>query len=126
MILIIHLLGRRKRAASRWLAQLAVNIVDFIDTDDYITPFNWFGSGATAEYVYGTELPRVLINEAYAQYTPPPPNMSSNPTTVNVWVELMNPFRTIPRSPKVALLDFITRRIATNLPFATKVLSLPF
>jgi hypothetical protein len=72
----------------RWLAQLAVNIVDFIDTDDCITPFKWTdptGGGpddltnSTASqqalnnyqtlvqgsWVFGFERPRVVINEAY-------------------------------------------------------------
>ena len=59
----------------RWLAQLSVNMVDFIDTDDYITPFNWGGVGTPAfaalegsQWVYGTELPHVLLNEVYAEY----------------------------------------------------------
>jgi hypothetical protein len=83
--------------ALRWLAQLAVNMVDFIDADDYVTPFNWGGdpliwTGAAAlpypgEWVFGTELPRVVINEAYVQQAGP---------YENVWVELHNTFRTDP------------------------------
>src|SRR5262249_29151958 len=49
--------------AARWLAQLALNIVDFIDEDDYLTPWQWAGG----EWLFGTELPRLLINEVYAQ-----------------------------------------------------------
>jgi hypothetical protein len=81
--------------AVRALAQLAVNIVDFIDTDDYMTPFNWYGS----EYVFGTELPRAVINEAYVEFANDPAdpglNLASPRATtvykVRFWVELHNP-----------------------------------
>ncbi|HLJ91939.1 MAG TPA: hypothetical protein VKU02_01970 [Gemmataceae bacterium] len=84
--------------AMRALAQLAVNIVDFIDSDDYITPFMWHPSG---QWVFGTELPRVVLNEAYVQY------ISDLSETVqfaqhyiiNAWVELLNPLLSNPSSP---------------------------
>jgi len=75
--------------AMRWLAQLAVNIVDFIDSDDYMTPFQWNPMTPT-EVVLGTELPRVVVNEAYVQWTKQPNAM--NPTSISVWVELLNTF----------------------------------
>ena len=56
--------------ALRWLAQLAVNIVDFIDDDDIMTPFNWNPASPT-DTVYGVEQPRVLINEVLVQYKIP-------------------------------------------------------
>ncbi|HYT93336.1 MAG TPA: hypothetical protein VEL76_31760, partial [Gemmataceae bacterium] len=86
--------------AARWLAHLAVNIVDYIDNDDYMTPFNWFG----AEWVFGTELPRLVLNEAYAQYdNDGDPSGFTLVNTVktathyqlNVWLELHNPFKTM-------------------------------
>lgn len=88
----------------RWLAQLAVNIVDFIDEDDISTPFNFYPYNeapvpqpGTAPYiapvqpkgwVFGTELPRVLLNEVLAENQPQP---SGPDNSNNVWVELVNP-----------------------------------
>lgn len=64
--------------ALRYLAQLSVNIVDFIDSDHVNTGFNWFGS----EWVFGVELPRLVINEFYYQF---------GTGYVNFWLELLNP-----------------------------------
>ena len=91
--------------ALRWLAQLAVNMVDYLDPDDYMTPFNWgaigspefqalptggmMGATLSGEWVFGTELPRVLINEVYVEYVRPP--AVDQPTTYAVWVEFVNP-----------------------------------
>jgi hypothetical protein len=98
--------------ALRYLAQLAANIVDFIDTDDYSTPVHWgvFGSPDFVSYlalqllaqklppeagwVFGTELPRVLLNEAYVEYVDDGVVAVGTPVKtfkVNVWVELHNP-----------------------------------
>ncbi len=90
----------------RWLAQLAVNVVDYIDSDDVITPFPWGrlgGSPAFAaqygdQWVFGNELPRVLLNEAYAEYVNIPAEVGKGKRAtryvVHVWVELFNPLRT--------------------------------
>jgi hypothetical protein len=75
--------------AVRWLAQLSVNIVDFIDKDDIMTPFNWNPS-SPSDVVYGTELPRSLINEVLVQYKAGT-GMDAGKMLVDVWVELMNP-----------------------------------
>ncbi len=91
--------------ATRWLAQLAVNIVDYIDEDDYMTPFRWdagpFPPGSPAEtgWVFGVELPRLTLNEAYAQLDNdnsdpqilPPGLRATQPYRMNVWLELHNP-----------------------------------
>ncbi len=78
--------------AARWLAQLAVNIVDYIDDDDYSTPFQWYQNpnpAATAiapeGWVFGVELPRLVLNEAYAQ--------QEASGLVNIWAEMYNPFK---------------------------------
>jgi hypothetical protein len=89
-------------AALRYLAQLAVNIVDFMDNDDYSTCFNWFTpttAGAAPEYVFGVELPRLVVNESYVQVDNVPAEVTVGTTVtgtpknynVNVWAELMNP-----------------------------------
>jgi hypothetical protein len=97
--------------ALQYLAQIAVNIVDFVDVDDFNTPFPWMQStnknqtltynanAATPQYVFGTEMPRVVINEYYAQWDK---NVVVNKnkrqvdptgkTQVNFWVELFNGF----------------------------------
>jgi hypothetical protein len=92
--------------AFRYLAQLAVNIVDFIDNDDYSTPFNWRPDPVVpggGDWVYGTELPRVLLNEAYVEYTNDPNDrglLDRPPHATrfkgNVWVELHNTSRNDP------------------------------
>src|SRR5207245_11448465 len=91
--------GTPRFNALRWLAQLAVNIVDYIDSDDYITPFNWITEmpWGKKHWVYGTELPRLVVNEAYAEYTnnANEPNgtngKATQPPSVTVWTEWQNP-----------------------------------
>jgi len=86
--------------ANRYLAQLAVNIVDYIDKDDVMTEFIW----KTGETVYGVELPKVVINEVYAEIMNNKDDkfpvvdvngIKTNPASVDFevhfWVELMNP-----------------------------------
>ena len=91
--------------AARWLAQLAVNIVDYIDNDDYITPFPWLtlngapnfvaggalyedwngvvkSNGQPLDWVFGTEMPRLVVNEVYPQ---------QENGTLSVYAELHNP-----------------------------------
>jgi hypothetical protein len=93
--------------AVRWLAQLAVNIVDYVDKDDYMTPFFW-NPANPKEVVLGTELPRVVINEAYVEFSKP--QNVSDPTVkqydVNVWLEVYNPLSagsTVFNGPDVTL-----------------------
>jgi hypothetical protein len=88
--------------AIRYLAQLAVNIVDYIDTDDISTPFaipGLQGAAANTEWVFGFELPRLVVNEVYAAYDNDKASMNGTGTAVdgtngkyalNVWAELMN------------------------------------
>ncbi len=91
-----------QKNALRWLAQLSVNIVDFVDSDDYITPFAWSkpdpNSRGSWQWVYGTELPRLVVNEVYAEIgndASDPLNgaQATKPYKVKFWVELHNPFR---------------------------------
>lgn len=100
--------------AARWLAQLAVNIVDYIDNDDYITFFDWYPGNPDVNdrFVYGTELPRLIVNESYAQLDDDP----GDPTKIrlNVWAELHNTFMAdtganYPRDKNRAYLQYNSR-----------------
>lgn len=106
--------------ALRWLAQLAANIVDYIDNDDIATPFVWnpqqpadrattpidpydpayfATTPATAppineRVVFGVEKPRLVLNEVYAEVA----NLQGeagggNPMAFQVrfFLELLNP-----------------------------------
>ncbi len=111
--------------ALRWLAQLAVNMVDYIDPDEVCTTFVWdtnnpyftdMKNNPPDGYVAGTELPRVLINEVYAEMVNDPTDAALNNATgpaeknfkVNFWVELINPLR---RDPAGAAPDPYTVRL---------------
>jgi hypothetical protein len=65
--------GNQQFEALRYLAQISANIVDYVDDDDVITAFNFLGDQLNAAsvpawgWVYGTEMPRLVLNEAYAQ-----------------------------------------------------------
>ncbi len=84
-----------------WLAQVAVNIVDFVDPDDVMTTLDLSPSGmpGTGRKVYGTELPKVVINEIYAQidngsagdFGKTGINPISNDFNVSLFLELLNP-----------------------------------
>jgi len=107
--------------ALRWLAQLAVNIVDFTSFPgvnhtnpapvDVMTMFNWNptlqqtmqqskaqpSSIIQQCWVFGTVLPRLVVNEAYIELDNTQAdvmNKNQMPTSydINCWVELYNPF----------------------------------
>jgi hypothetical protein len=84
-----------QKNAVHWLAQLAVNIVDYIDEDDIITCFSWNPTNP-ADVVFGTEVPKLVINEAYAEMRNAPGDTNATtgaqqPFHVNFWLELYNP-----------------------------------
>lgn len=103
----------------RWLAQLAANIVDYVDEDDINTPFHFASttdSGLDIDpvrqpspngeihwplhWVFGTELPRVVVNEASAQIGRKVEDpYKREDDLVRVFVELHNTFpRDLPPS----------------------------
>jgi hypothetical protein len=135
-------------AALRCLAQLAVNIVDFIDNDSYITPFNWdaayYSKDQGNEWVFGTELPRLVLNEAYVQYDNDPsdpgikPNKKDPKATWyngNIWAELYNPMFSQPtlsdsgaavlQHTKYPVYQVVVSREELNLRNPTNVLGKP-
>jgi len=86
--------------ALRWLAQLAVNITDFInyqnknqtDCSDISTSFNWnprFANDVNNGWVFGVNIPKLVINEAYIQADQG--SAAGQPREVNCYVELHNP-----------------------------------
>jgi hypothetical protein len=96
--------------AQRWLAQVAVNMVDHIDHDDYSTPFNWNPSlvaDIRNGWVFGHELPKAVLNEVMVRYENDPldtqitnmvpPIRASMDSIAKVWVELHNPLT--PQAP---------------------------
>jgi hypothetical protein len=95
----------------RGLAQLAVNIVDYIDADDVITSFVWNPATAADPYaaanylstevgnrvVFGVEKPRLTLNEAYLEAINDPmdPGVGTMtgptlPPHIRAWVECQN------------------------------------
>lgn len=101
----------------RNLAQLAANIVDYIDNDDINTSFVWnpqnpadvrnAANFTSAEVknrvVFGVEKPRLVLNEAYAEVcndkndpmiTGQPTDKASTHYVVRFFVELQNPTHT--------------------------------
>ncbi len=104
--------------ALRYLAQLAVNITDYIDNDDIMTPFvfnsisntpndpaNYSTAQIGNRVVFGFELPRLVINEFYSEIDNDPadpvdgppdpmtgaPQAPNGPVQVRFWLELLNP-----------------------------------
>lgn len=82
--------------ATRWLAQLAANIVDNLDADDVMTPFAW-NPNDPGNVLFGHELSRLALNEVYAQVENEPSEIATGVMTsptkfhVKVYAELMNP-----------------------------------
>lgn len=97
----------------KWLAQLAINMVDYIDEDDVMSKFLWHPDPSTlsptdlAKFVaFGVERPKVALNEVYIeqtngdtgsepQYIETVPQPGGNPPKkrarkymINVWAEL--------------------------------------
>ena len=68
--------------------------MDYIDRDDYMTPFKWDTVASTPHWVYGTEVTQVLLNEGYVEYRTD--MMTGQITEVQVWAELFNPMKATP------------------------------
>jgi hypothetical protein len=90
--------GPQQYNSLRWLAQLSVNMVDYIDSDDIMTGFQWTGTPQAPDtgWVFGTELPKLTVNEVYLQYQNDPTDpftgaKATKPYQMNVWAELVNP-----------------------------------
>lgn len=90
--------------ASKWVAQLAANLVDFIDNDEVMTVLPW-NNGQYSDAVIGVELARLALNELYVQVENDPSdigkNRANNDFLGKVYVELINPLL----SPTTPLAD---------------------
>lgn len=90
--------------ATKWVAQLAANMVDYIDNDEVMTVFPWNG-GQYADAVFGVELSRLALNELYVQVENDPSDIGKNKATndflAKIYVELVNPLL----NPTVPLMD---------------------
>ena len=104
--------GQPEYDALRYLAQLAVNIVSFVDypnvnhatpaPDDVMTMFNWNTAQTQSinnGWVFGTVLPRLVLNEAYVEVANTQADLTASPMPktatkydVNCLLELHNPF----------------------------------
>ncbi len=120
-------------APRRWLAQLAVNMVDYIDEDEISTPFNFYhaeflqlsppvplpdpGDSTTNPktneklpkyWVFGVELPNVVLNEVMTEYKLPL-DKNNQPTDgsfdVKVWAELFCTSPTTVSNPNIQQQD---------------------
>jgi hypothetical protein len=111
--------------ALEWLAQLAVNIVDYIDNDSYITPFNWDPStpnDATSnpdKWVYGTELPRLVVNEAYVEVDNDTVNdpMGKTNFQVNLWAELLCPLPSAAPAERLQVPAAVAAATGPDVPY---------
>jgi hypothetical protein len=121
----------------RWLAQIAVNIVDYLDPDDQITPFNFYvdrngfplASPFDVVYltdslgnpvrepiykywVFGTEKPSVVVNEVLMEYqesvNAATGNRQDGQVDVRVWVELRRVIRDNERGLNISELPLIS------------------
>src|SRR5439155_1565045 len=85
-----------------------------IDSDDYVTPFNWYqdpNNPANNQWVFGTEMPRLIVNEVYSEFANVSPARrglgnitrgNATDETVDFWMELHNPMLappTVGRTP---------------------------
>ena len=126
-------------ATYRYLAQLAANIVDYMDIDkpallsngkyalvnDFLI-FNWTGqqNDKEVDYVFGVEQPRVVINEAYASFDNDGQDPGLEPTDgtmpkagwyrLNIFFELLNATAPNPVPTNVSPL-------ATDIPASTTI-----
>ena len=87
----------------RYLAQLAVNLVDYTDSDNLSTMFNWTGqqNDKDIDFVFGVEQPRLVLNEAYATWDNDGQDTGLFPAAgaqkqakwyrLNIFFELLNP-----------------------------------